>query len=250
MTRTMYDSVNPFVIPDDAEMVAGYYDPDGAYNWSPEGWARFPNAVKVRVCGHASTNDCQVLDVEAGNATPDQAPGWVAMRRASGLATPTVYCSYSLWRDPYGVPGVLPRAFAAQGVDEPLWWIAAYPGIGERLYPGTVAHQYADVGPYDLSIVADFWPGVDDVTPAPTTKGDTEMVVKEIDDNDADIVHAWWLLTAAGATKLQTGPTSDVAYAMVAGGVPCVGLTYLTIRDIAQRIEKTRLDPTGVYDPL
>jgi hypothetical protein len=69
---------------------------------------------------------------------------------------PTVYCSEAIWQQ-------CKNAFAAQGVAAPEWWIAGYPGsVGEgNLYPGSVAHQYKDVGPYDVSAVADYWPGVD-----------------------------------------------------------------------------------------
>ncbi len=149
--RTLYDSVTAFNIPADAQMVAGYVD--GRYAWSASDWARFPGAVKVRIACFAWTNDGHVLDVETGDATPAQAPGWVQMRRAAGV-DPTVYCSTSWW------PSVR-SAFVAQGVPEPHYWIAAYPGIGAQLYPGSVAHQYADPGPYDVSVVADYWPGVD-----------------------------------------------------------------------------------------
>jgi hypothetical protein len=52
------------------------------------------------------------------------------------------------------------------GLDSPLYWVANY-----SEFPGTylgqnnaVAHQYADVGPYDLSVFVDYIPGID---PAP-----------------------------------------------------------------------------------
>ena len=147
----MYDSVTASNIPTTAQMVAGYID--GRYAWSLADWARFPNSVKVRIAVFSSTNGGHVLDVEPGCSTPASAPGWVLRRRAAGV-DPTVYCNTATW------PTVR-AAFAAQGVPEPHWWIAAYPGIGPVLYPGSVAHQYADPGPYDLSVVADFWPGVD-----------------------------------------------------------------------------------------
>lgn len=153
--RTMYDSVSPGAIPVTAQLVAGYVD--GRYAWSAADWARFPNSTHVRIAVFPSTNDGVVLDVEPGDATPVQAPGWVQMRRAAGV-DPTVYCSLTDW------PAVR-RAFAAAGVPEPHYWIAAYPGNGTALYDGAVAHQYADPpgsgGNYDLSAVADFWPGVD-----------------------------------------------------------------------------------------
>jgi len=151
MTRTMYDAVTPGNIPANAQMVAGYVD--GRYAWHANDWARFPNAVKVRIAVFSSTNDGHVLDIEPGCSTPASAPGWVQRRRAAGV-DPSVYCNTSTW------PTVR-AAFAAAHVPEPHYWIAAYPGIGAALYAGSVAHQYADPGPVDISVVADYWPGVD-----------------------------------------------------------------------------------------
>ena len=65
-----------------------------------------------------------------------------------------MYCSLNDW------PKVR-QAFVTAKVREPHYWIAAYPGNGAKLYPGSIAHQYANPGPYDISVVADYWPGVD-----------------------------------------------------------------------------------------
>ena len=153
--RTMYDAIYPANIPTDAQMVAGYID--GRWAWTAAEWALFPNAVKVRIAVFPSTNDGHCLDIEPGDATPAQGPAWVVMRRNAGV-DPSVYCNTATW------PAVR-AAFAAAQVAEPHYWIAAYPGNGPNLYPGSVAHQYANPGPVDISVVADYWPGVD---PAPT----------------------------------------------------------------------------------
>jgi CHAP domain len=170
--RIMYDSTNPADIPADAQMVAGYVD--GIYAWSAEGWARFPNAVKVRIAVFSSTNDGHVLDVEPGCSTPASAPGWVLMRRAAGV-DPSVYCNTSTWP-------TVKAAFQSAGVPEPHWWIAAYPGNGANLYAGSVAHQYANPltsgGHFDLTVVG-YWPGVDGTPVFPTapTQEDDEMKI-------------------------------------------------------------------------
>jgi len=153
----MYDAVTPGNVPANAQMVAGYVD--GRYAWHANDWARFPNAVKVRIAVFSSTNDGHVLDIEPGCSTPASAPGWVQRRRAAGV-DPSVYCNTSTW------PTVR-AAFAAAGVAQPHYWIAAYPGNGPNLYPGSVAHQYANPGPVDISVVADYWPGVDGVSGGP-----------------------------------------------------------------------------------
>lgn len=150
----MHDSVTATDIPTDAAMVAGYIN--GRWAWSPADWARFPAAVKVRIATSASGPDGHVLDVETGAAAAAEAPEWVTMRRQAGLATPTVYCNLSTW------PAVR-AAFRAAGVAEPLYWIAHYTGTPD-IPAGAIACQYInepDGDHFDLSAVADHWPGVD-----------------------------------------------------------------------------------------
>jgi hypothetical protein len=146
----MYDAVTPTNIVRNAPMVAGYID--GDFEWSPADWALFPNSTKVRIATSAATNDGDVLDVERFDAFPEQAAGWVAMRRKATGKQKTVYCSLSTW--PVVKADFIPG-------NSPLWWIAAYPGIGQALYQGTVAHQYADPGPVDISVVDNYWDGID-----------------------------------------------------------------------------------------
>jgi hypothetical protein len=154
--RLMYDSTTAANIPADAAIVGGYVD--GAYRWSDADWARFPNAIKVRIATRPATNDGHVGDVERGNMTATQAVDWVRMRRGEG-ADPTIYCSASPW------PSV--RAAFQDAVEkEPHYWIADY-DRDPTIPVGAVAKQYESPktgsgGHYDLSNVADFWPGVED----------------------------------------------------------------------------------------
>ena len=152
MTRTMYDGVDASRLPTNAELVAGYVD--GLYVWSAAAWARFPHSVKVRIAVFSSTNDGEVLDVETGDATPAESVDWVLMRRRAG-ADPTVYMNTSTW------PAVR-AAFSARNVAAPHYWIAQYDGVAS-LPAGAVAKQYYNNNQagYDLSVVADYWPGVD-----------------------------------------------------------------------------------------
>lgn len=162
--RLMYDAVtaaNILAADRTPEIVAGYIDKIRLEPWSGGDWALFPGAIKVQIVKKASTDAGHVLDVEVGDATPTEAPGWVLMRRAAG-ADPTVYCNASTW------PAVR-AAFQAARVAEPHWWIAKYDG-DPTIPAGAVAKQYrGDVAPgYDVSSVADYWPGVD---PAPANNG-------------------------------------------------------------------------------
>ncbi|WUV07586.1 hypothetical protein OG738_38375 [Amycolatopsis sp. NBC_01488] len=152
-------------------LVAGYVDRIKLAPWSADDWALFPDALKVRIVKKASTDDGHVLDVELGDATPEQAPGWARRRRESGFAHPVVYCNRSTW------PKVK-AAFAAQGVEPPLYWIATATGRPE-IPDGAIAAQYLlDVAPgIDISVVADFWPGVD--SPGSLTAAEPEVELME-----------------------------------------------------------------------
>ncbi|MFE9421662.1 hypothetical protein ACFYNO_01730 [Kitasatospora sp. NPDC006697] len=174
MTRSMYDSVSPSSIPAGAPMVAGYVD--GRYANLTALAARFPSAVRVAIAVFASTDAGVVLDVENGDATPAQAPGWVRMRRSHGV-DPTVYCNTDTW------PAVR-QAFAAAGVAAPHYWIAQYDGVA-AIPAGAVAKQYRSTDSWDLSIVADYWPGVDPApvqapVPAPARPMDRRRLDEEV----------------------------------------------------------------------
>ncbi len=187
MTRRMYDSTDPSAIPFDGELVAGYVD--GRYAWSPVQWATFPRKVHVPIAVFASTDDGIVLDVERWDATPQQAPDWVLMRRAAGV-DPTVYCAFDSWF-------TVRNAFSVRGVAQPHWWIADYDNV-QVIYPDTVAKQYQSTAGYDLSIVADYWPGVDAVAPAPVPQPLPIRQPTREEEMQAIIVNGLLTVVAAG----------------------------------------------------
>lgn len=91
---TMFDSVTPAEIPAKAEAVAGYV----GGKWPTfTGLAKsHPNAHRLSIAVTAAESaDC--LDVEKGDATPAQAPGWLKSSRAKEAATvkPVLYTSVS-----------------------------------------------------------------------------------------------------------------------------------------------------------
>lgn len=154
----MRDSITAADIPPGADLVALYIDIA-----TPQDWQRFPGARMVRICRYASVNDGDVLDVgDVGDATPDQLPGWLRMRRAGG-AWPSAYCNMADWPK-------CQQAVAFAGEPQPPWWVANWDNV-PMVMQGTVAKQYQGSaltgGHYDQSIVADYWPGIDPV-PGPT----------------------------------------------------------------------------------
>lgn len=178
MPRLMYDAVTASNIPRNAAMVAGYVDQIRLAPWSQADWNLFPSAVKVQIVKKASSNWGHVLDVEPGDATPAEAPGWVKMRRNSGFSTPTIYCNLSTWPSVY-------NEFKNQGVAQPLYWIAKYDDI--KNFPvlngiTAIAKQYHGNDPhgFDISYVADFWPGVDGVDEMPLTQDDLNAVAEAV----------------------------------------------------------------------
>ncbi len=220
MVRTMHDSVDADAIPVDAEMVAGYVD--GRYAWSKADWDRFPDAVKVRISAVGDNVNAHVFDVEVGCIWPPaEVVGLVVQARALGI-DPTVYVNE---RNDWGPTRA---AFDAAGVAHPHWWVANYDG---RTTPpaGAVAKQYANPempqtsGHYDLSVVADFWPGVDGSfdNPSRNTEGWlmalTDAEQQELLDKVRMIYSAHW--------ETEKAPT--------VGGGPG---TPETVQDTVQRV--------------
>lgn len=211
MTRLMYDAVTGANIPAGAAMVAGYAD--GLYAWSAADWARFPHAVKIRIAVFSSTADGHVLDCEPGNATPAQSVDWVLGRRAAGI-DPTVYCGRNTWWT------AIRAAFQARGVPEPHYWVADYSGDpNEPVIPeGAIGLQYQDAGPYDLSAMADYWPGIDPAPAVqPITPTEPDMILVNTSGNPAVLA-----ISGSLVWGVQDG-TSAAAYQ--AKGVPLVTVT-------------------------
>lgn len=204
--RILYDSITAADIPASATMVAGYIDLSS--RWSAADWARFPNATKVEIARSASTNAGHVLDVEYRLATPDQAPGWVQMRRAAG-ADPSVYCGLSAWP-------TVQAAFTAAGVAQPHYWLAHYDNVAS-VPSGAVAKQYIDApssgGHYDLSAVADYWPGVDS-TPAPGGGGSPATFQGEDEDMERVDCQA---IKEGGYVELHPGGTDQARITVYPG---------------------------------
>lgn len=210
MTFTLADTAQSGApIPDTIDGVAGYID--GEFRTYGELVARFPNKVHVAIAVQASTNGGDVLDVERFDASPDQAPGWVAMRRKAGRV-PAVYMSFSAW-------DAVKQAFRSSGVADPLYWVAGYATPPDpTIPPGAIAHQYVDTGPYDLSECDDRWRALlagGGVIPAPKHGGDDVTVMQTTDGQNFLVSDGWtapldptmtWDDVASGANHIANVP--------------------------------------------
>lgn len=136
---TMLDTVDPGVIGRLASTsptaVAGY--DDGLYNDIAQLEREYPAHHHLSICVFAWDNgDC--LDIENGDATPAEAPGWVRRQHARGESRPCLYANESTMPavkfhlDQAGIPRQSVRL-----------WVAHYDGIAE-VPAGYDAKQYSD----------------------------------------------------------------------------------------------------------
>lgn len=182
--RTMYDGITPTDVPPGGQLYAGYVD--GHWPSYPGLVARFPSAVHVPIAVSASTDNGIVLDVEQGDASPAESVDWVLMRRRAG-ADPSVYCNTSTW------PAVR-AVFQARGVVEPHYWVAHY-SPDATIPAGAVALQHTSTAGYDVSSVADYWPGVD---PAPSQSTEDDMPAFQTGE-----VRRGWFTDPSGKTTVE-----------------------------------------------
>lgn len=145
--RTMYDSVNPKKIPNGADIVASYVN--GPYGHGYDQAVKlFPDALHLGISIDPHLPG-QALDIEQGDARPEQAPDWVTAQRKRGVE-PWCYMSLSVWDD-------VRRAMDRARVKHPHYWVAHWDG-NRDIPTGAVACQYDhDLGHpkynYDISAV-------------------------------------------------------------------------------------------------
>ena len=150
-TRTMYDSVNPLDIPLHAEMVAGYVN--GEFKWPAHSWSRWDRKREVHIDVNGSyPQDSDVLDIEKGDAGPNQARAWIEERVKHGRA-----CLY-FSRDNMGAV-----ATAITGLPAVDVWVADWTGVAHTVPVAPnmhlVAVQFKNTPSFDLSVVYDtVWP--------------------------------------------------------------------------------------------
>jgi hypothetical protein len=132
---SMFDSVDVGQIPPRPSAVAGYV----GGNWPNFGTLvkRFPHAKHLSIAVNAA-EDAMCLDVENGDATPEDAPAWVRRQHARGIKRPVLYASSSV------VPEVN-AALTRDGVtrDQYRVWSAHYT-YRAHVEPGSDATQWTD----------------------------------------------------------------------------------------------------------
>lgn len=231
----MYDAINSDVgnIPPNAYAVGGYLN--GLYTWSLGDWQRFSGwwvpiwiyipgrTVNGQADGQAAAmlsngeslglkpGSTVVLDVEGGDAGPvsaHYAGDWCAAVRANGMS-PSIYTSRSTW-------GVLQPA----GPDD--WWIAEWTGQPHSI-PGAAAVQYADPGPYDLSLCQPAFPRrtappPPPPPPPPAVQEDIMVVI----ESAAGVKSVWTVGTDNNIYRaIQNGPEGVYGvYQLTGGPVP------------------------------
>ncbi len=177
-TLFMFDDVNVHLLPAGAYAYAGYLD--GYYANFAQVKAAHPQAHLVGIAVRAG-DDGDALDVEPGDATVSQAPGWVKRQQARGLVRPIVYVSAA---NAHLMIGTLTPA----GISRPSYrlWLAHY-GVGQHMcgpascgYPQADGTQFTSTAlgeSLDESLVADDFFGAPPLT-FPVKQGDvgTEVV--------------------------------------------------------------------------
>ena len=164
---TMYDSTTAGDIPIDAAAVAGYVN--GAEAWDAQDWSRFIAASRLGI-DVTNAGAGGALDIEKGDATPEEAAGWVRGRHAAGISKPWLYIDESNWA---GLHEIMLDADLPAG--SWAYWVASWrssaetpaPGVPLELPDGTkaAAVQYANPatsgGHFDLSELYAALPAVD-----------------------------------------------------------------------------------------
>jgi hypothetical protein len=221
----MYDSTTATDIPIDAAAVAGYVN--GEFTWSAEDWARFLAASKLGIdVTNAGAGGC--LDIEQGDATIEDAPGWVNNRHANKIERPWLYVNRDNW-------AALVNLIEAAGLVGTVgYWVADWTGEPHSLELGdgtkADAVQYANPatsgGHFDLSTIYGPLPAVgapagaggttpSPPAPAPTQEGDVNVPTIQNGSKGGPVKAAQSILNGKAGARLvldgDFGPATETA---------------------------------------
>lgn len=195
--RIGYDTIgaNAARIPRTAAIVGGY--DDGEFKWSKEDWELFPDALQLHITVLADP-DVPAYDCEPGNGNPQDAVDHASTRRSRGLRS-LEYCGLDTWY------AEIEQLMAEAGLLSWIGlWVAKYDGVSQLpTLVDVVGKQYSDPGPYDVSIFADYLPGID-----PEPEEDTMQLGHYVTCKGAG-----WMIVSnpGGASALQRFAVDDQA---------------------------------------
>lgn len=123
----MYDSVTVSEIPRTAQAVAGYVG--GRWPTYEQLAREFPRAHKLSIAINAG-EDAECLDIENGDATPEEAPAWFQRQEKRGVHRPVLYGSLS-------VMGQVVGHMTNAGIERKRYrvWTAHYTGVAHLCGP-------------------------------------------------------------------------------------------------------------------
>lgn len=135
---TMYDSVNPAALPSTGDAYAGYVGghwPDFAAEMH-----RFPGKPILSIAVNAG-EDAACLDVETGDASPNEAPAWYHRQVARGIHKPFLYANVS-------TAAILIPTLERAGIPRQDYWLwTAHYTYHPHIEPGSDATQWSDHTP-------------------------------------------------------------------------------------------------------
>jgi hypothetical protein len=142
---SIYDAVTPSAIPAGAN--AAVYS-NGAYAATPAQVAGHPSTLWIDTNG--SNTKANALDVEPGDATPQQAAGWVSQKlTADPNDTAILYTFRAEWQPTQQAVSALPPQMQAHV----KWWIADPTGT-PHIVPGSDATQWYWGQSYDETLAS------------------------------------------------------------------------------------------------
>lgn len=233
MPRLGYDGITPASVPAGAAVYLGYVN--GTWPSFAAIKAQHPRKLYISISVNASGR-AMCLDVENGDATPQQAPGWVTAERAAGNANPIVYMNQSTW-------AVVKAEFVAQNVAMPLFWVASYvtdPSKAPAIPAGAIGVQYYDYGGYDVSVLADYIPGVDPTPdpPAPTQEDDVAgWCILEAPVAENSTVKAMFHYTGGALVHIPGEPTDpEGSYGALSKQYPTIPVDWQYFANVIKTV--------------
>jgi hypothetical protein len=214
MTVVMYDSIDLSQFPANPEAVAGYVG--GHWPTYNELVAKFPDALHLSIAVQANQT-ARCLDVEPGDATPAQAPGWFANHADHSHGLPVLYGSASAVNEI-----VTAMAHAGYARDRFLIWSAHYTFHEHICSPGGCGYPPADATQWtdkahgknlDQSLCSDHFfttappPTEEEMAIAATVNADGRIEVF-VEKQDGTVVHAYQKSAGGAWAGSEPGKTA------------------------------------------